>query len=114
MGSVKLPLEVQKIAWTKTSSSGWATALTDPMYLKAGNTYLIIASFPVLSTGEGNPVAPGFSMSNNYRPITSRGTAIWIVTPSSDVNGSALCTGYSASVTYSNTSTAGLTVIKIA
>ena len=41
MGSVKLPLEVQKIAWTKTSSSGWATALTDPMYLKAGNTLML-------------------------------------------------------------------------
>lgn len=113
--SVKLPLEVQKIAWTATSSSAWATGLTNGMFLKAGNTYLIIARFPTLSSSsyEGYPVALGYSMSSTYRPITSNGIAMWIVTPSSDVNNSALCTGYSASVTYSNTSYAGLWVIKL-
>lgn len=115
MGSVKLPLEIQTAAWTASSTSSWGATLTGPVKLEAGNTYLIILKFPVVpSSYENYPVAFGSFMSTTVKPITSRGTVMWIFTPPSTATATAICTGYSASVSYTETSYAGLTVIKIA
>ena len=115
MSSVKLPLEIQKVSWANTTTNKWGTQLTHGVSLLAGNTYLLIAKFPKLSpsTIEGYPVYMGFSTATTNKPIISYGTAVWIVTPSSDKINTCLYTGYSAAATYTDTDKAGLWAIKI-
>lgn len=112
MANVKLPLNVQKVSWTASSSNAWGAQLTGTINLYANHTYMIIANFPTISTGEGNPVFI-YDSTNWIKPIKTGGTAVWIITPTIDLIGTMLKTAYSASVTYSDTSRASLSVIQL-
>lgn len=113
MANAKLPLNVQKVSWTATSSSSWGTQLTGSFNLSANHTYMIIAGFPTISSSSaGNPVFI-YDSTNWIKPITTGGTAVWLITPTIDLTNTSLKTGYSASTTYSDTSRAGLSIIQL-
>lgn len=114
MGSVKLPLEVTKVSWSASSSNAWGTGLTGNFNLYKGNTYIVIANFPTISPSTNAMPVYIYDSSNWIRPMTTNGCAVWILTPTIDLIGTRLSTGFSASVSYSNTGKANLSIIKIA